>query len=648
MVACGSPTRHAGDDTIEVDALSNCNMEGAQRCEGATFQTCTGGTWQSAVDCPQQCLDGLGCVQCTPGQSFCKDGNVWSCDDVGNPLAEVQACTGQNTCVGGSCVDACLDAAASKSYIGCEYWAADLDNAIEVWGVMNQPLGQGFTLTPNYCSMVYSGTIATMDVCYEVSGGGPNAKILGHGLCDPPATAGGAPRCPAGSTCGSQSVCVSDAQHSPFAIVVSNPQAKDVTVTLTGPGGQVSTQVIPAGQVNAIKPQTASTPIPDQSIDGSTKAKRGYKITADLPIVAYQFNPLDNVNVFSNDASLLIPSTVFDQDYYVMTMPSLDRRTGQTLANTSNSYYGYLAVISPADGTQVQVTPTVPTSASAINATIAAGTPTTFTLDAFEVLQLQADGAGDLTGTHITSPNMMPFGVFGGHEATLFGETSPPDANHARGPCCADHLEEMMFPSSTWGKEFAIARSQSRMTNERDLIRVLAQKPGTTVTFTPPPASGTCSTLNAGQFCEVKIFGDTEISSNEPILVGHFLQSAIWGYTGPGMGSSIGTGDPSMAISAPTEQFRKEYTFLVPAQYEANYVSIAAPATGGITLDGAPVTMAAFPGGGTHRGARVLLTAGQHKITCADGCGITVYGWSARGVSYMFAGGLDLKPIVIF
>src|SRR5262249_42263992 len=58
------------------------------------------------------------------------------------------------------------------------------------------------------------------------------------------------------------------------------------------------------------------------------------------------------------------------------------------------------------------------------------------------------------------------------------------------------------------------------------------------------------------------------------------------------------------------------------------------------------VTLTTFPGGGTHRGARVMVAAGQHKITCADGCGITVYGYS-DGVSYMFAGGLDLKPIVI-
>jgi hypothetical protein len=53
-----------------------------------------------------------------------------------------------------------------------------------------------------------------------------------------------------------------------------------------------------------------------------------------------------------------------------------------------------------------------------------------------------------------------------------------------------------------------------------------------------------------------------------------------------------------------------------------------------------------FPGGGTHRAAIAPVTAGSHKITCADGCGITVYGYS-DAVSYMFAGGLDLKPIVI-
>ena len=87
----------------------------------------------------------------------------------------------------------------------------------------------------------------------------------------------------------------------------------------------------------------------------------------------------------------------------------------------------------------------------------------------------------------------MTSGVFGGHEAAVFGETTAPDNQHTSGPCCADHLEEMMFPSSTWGKSFAIARSQPR-TNEPDMLRILAQKPNTVVTFTPAPGGVTLVT----------------------------------------------------------------------------------------------------------------------------------------------------------
>jgi hypothetical protein len=595
-------------------------MEGAQRCEGSSFQTCTGGTWQTAVDCPQQCIDGLGCVQCTPGQSFCKDGNVWSCDDTGNPLGEVQACSGVNTCVGGSCVDACLDAAASKSYISCEYWAVDLDNAVEVQG-----------LSGGTCAL--GETSETLPICYK-AGGFPADRVAG--LCDPPLTLGGTAVCPSQWACTDLLVCATDAQRAPFGIVVSNPQAKDVQVTVTGPGNETIVQTVMAGQVSTILPQAGGA-IPDQSVDGSTKAKRAYKITSDLPIVAYQFNPLDNSNVFSNDASLLVPQSAFDNDYYVMSWPTLDRRTNQN----DHSYYGYLTVVAPQDGTQITVTPTVDVTASATTASIAANVATTFTLNAHEVLQLQAAGAGDLTGTHITSPNMMPFGVFGGHEASSFGETTPPDNQHVS-RCCADHLEEMLFPSSTWGMSFAIARSKQR-TNEPDVIRILAQRPNTTITFTPSPSAGTCGTLGPGQFCDVKIQDHTELTASQPILVGHYLQAATW-YSNS---SKVGTGDPSMAIDVPSEQFRKSYTLLIPAAYDENYISIAAAATGGVTLDGAPVVLTTFPGGGTHRAAIAPVSAGQHTITCADGCGVLVHGYS-DDVSYMFAGGLDLKPIVIF
>jgi hypothetical protein len=636
LAACG-PSRNSGDDNGTPDAMAECLPEGSHRCQGSTYQTCTGGQWQTAVDCPQLCSDALGCVQCTPGQTFCKDGNVWVCDEAGNPGSEVAQCSGATTCVGGACVDACADAAASKSYIGCEYWAVDLDNAIEV--MCNLALNGECTalLQVNGSCSGYNvpGLVPmTLPACLRTQGN----TTYTAGRCDPPD--GG---CPNNYQCNQTApMCVLDAQHSPFAIVVSNPHAKDVNVTVTGAGGQTIMKTVTAGQVEAIQPQLNNA-IPDQSLSGTELAKRAYKVTSELPIVAYQFNPLDNVNVFSNDGSLLIPRSAFDTDYYAMSWPTLDRRT---LTPNKDRYYGYVAIVAAADNTQISVTPKATVRASATQQTIAANATVTFTLDAFDVLQLEADADGDLTGTHIVSTNGTPIGVFGGHMAAAFGETTAPNATHTSGPCCADHLEEMMFPSSTWGKGFAIARSEKR-TNESDVLRILAQKPGTTVTFTPAPASGTCGTLGPGEFCQVKIQGDTEIVASEPVLVGHYLQSSMW-RNNPffGVPTYIGTGDPSMAIAVPSEQFRKDYTILVPAQYAKNYVSIAAPATGGVNVDGQPVTLTTFPGGGTYRAARVMLSAGQHTITCADGCGITVYGYS-DAVSYMFAGGLDLKPIVI-
>jgi hypothetical protein len=620
------------------DAPDECEPEGQHRCTGSSYEVCSGHLWVTETDCLAGCIDTLGCVACTPGQNFCKDGDVWSCDATGQAGAVVETCTGVMTCSGGACVDACATAASNRSYIGCEYWAVDLDNAVEVWGAIGEDLGQGITLSQQICTQAYRGTVATVDVCARTQG----IKVYTAGACDP-AALGGAPTCPTGYTCGARSSCISDAQHSPFAIVVSNPQTKAATVTLTGPGGETLTQMIPAGQVVPIVPQ-AGNAMSDASVDGTMLGRRAYKLVSDLPIVAYQFNPLDNVDVFSNDASLLIPRTAFDTDYFAMSYPTLNRRA--TLPG-KNPYYGYLAIVAWQDGTQIEVTPTTAVQSSATQATIAAGATASFTLNAFDVLQLEAAPgaapAGDLTGTRISSPNDTSYGVFGGHEATAFGETTPPDATHTRGPCCADHLEEMLFPASTWGKTFAIARSQQR-TNEPDVLRILAQKPATTVTFDPPPVAGTCGTLDAGQMCEVKIAGDTELVATEPILVGHYLQSSTWQNTA--QTEAVGTGDPSMAIAVPSEQFRKDYTVLVPAQYTKSYLSIAAAATGGVTVDGNPITLAAFPGGGTHRAARIEVAAGQHTVTCADGCGVTVYGYS-DGVSYMFAGGLDLKPIVI-
>ena len=606
VIACSPGTR----------APNVCD-EGTTSCVGLDLETCTGGAPVLTQACATTCDPTLGCIACVPGSPVCADGDVHTCDDTGNIGPVMTACTGSTVCQLGTCVDACAAAATDRSYIGCEYWAVDLENAIDVIDVAGGEL----------CGSVADPITETLMAC---AGTGSNAGTVA-GLGDPPYNA-----CPAGFACQSTSVCVLDAQHSPFAIVVANPQARSVDITVTGPDGTTFTQTVAADAVGVLSPQPNN--IPDESLSGTMLGKNAYEITATLPIVAYQFNPLANVGVFSNDASLLIPRTAFDTTYYAMSWPTKDRRGD----GAGQDFYGYLAVVAWEDGTIVEVTPTAPVQSSATQTSIAAGVPTQFTLDAFEVLNLEAAGpAGDLTGSKVTSVDgTQTFGVFGGHIAAQFGQTTPPDADHTDGPCCADHLEEMLYPTSTWGKTFAIARTLPRL-NTPDLLRVIAQQDGTTVSFDPAPLTGSCGVLAAGAFCQVEIQADTEITASEPVLVGHFLESATWSDS---LGGTVGIGDPSMALAVPIEQYRTDYILPVPMAYALNYFSISAPlGSGAVEVDGQAIPMMPFA---THsRSARIQVRAGTHHLTCPDSCGVEVYGFS-DAVSYQFAGGLDLKQII--
>ncbi|HEX5063649.1 MAG TPA: IgGFc-binding protein [Kofleriaceae bacterium] len=572
--ACGPSARDHGSD----DTGGECTPAGAHRCTGRTYESCVDGAWTQEAECPNGCAEGLGCV------------------------------------------DACTEAAATHSYMGCEYWAVDLDNAVEVLGSATQ----GLT-----CAQMYGIGKPTMQKVCAIGNG-----IAG--LCDPPNDG-----CPMSYTCSQKMVCTLDAQHSPFSIVVSNPQTTDVEVTVVAMNNTMVTKTVQAGQVLAIMPQQEG--IADQSVDGTGKMQAAYKITSTLPIIAYQFNPLDNVDVFSNDASLLIPRTAFDSDYLAMSWPTLERRNG---IPSQHDYHGYLTVVAWENGTEIEVTPSADVQASATQPALTAGTPTLFTLGAFDTLNLEALGAGDLTGTRVRATSGATVGLFVGHEAAGFGEDAPPDSHNTRGPCCADHLEEMALPTSTWGKSYTIARSEMR-TNENDVIRILARNANTTVTFMPEPTStmsGDCSHLDAGQYCTVRIMHDTAVEASEPVMVGHYLESAIWNGGGNGVPpTTVGNGDPSMSIAVPVEQYRTDYTILVPSSYQQNFLSISTGATGTVTVDGSPLMLDAAVG---FRAARTPVAAGQHTIKCPERCGVEVYGYS-DAVSYMFAGGLDLRPIVL-
>lgn len=606
--ACG-PSSGGGGGNPAADGGGACPTEGATSCDGNSFQTCQDGQWQVTEQCPILCDSQIGCVECQPGANYCVEDEVHSCDASGHAGGLEETCSGGLHCSGGVCADLCAEAVASRSYVGCEYWPVDLDNAIEV-----APSGPD-----QFLGCLAAGSDYDLRNDLEVCRSGNQRR----GLCDMPGNT-----CPDGYTCEQAASCVLDAQHSKFAIVVSNPQTFTVQVTVATEEGEMQTMAIEAGQVLTMYPRQMG--IQDRSIDRSSKGMRAYKVTSDAPIVAYQFNPLDNVKVFSNDGSLLVPRHAFDVSYLAMTWQSLERRD---LPTSTHDYNGYVTVVAWTDGTEVEVTPSanVRAGTNGVQA-IMAGQTRSFMLDAFEVLNLEAVGTGDLTGTSVVAMDeTRPVGVYAGHEAVVIA--------HKSGSCCADHLEEMMFPTSTWGKEYAIARSESRGMNENDVLRIMAQVDGTTVSFSPAPAKGSCPVLDAGEFCTVDIKVDTAVTASEPILVGHYLKSVSELFGG-------GSGDPSIALAVPVEQFRDAYTFLVPQDYSKQFISVVAGQGNNVTLDGTDVTgqLAAF--GDTWAGGRIKVSPGPHTLACTGGCGLEVYGYSSA-VSYMFAGGLDLEQIVV-
>ncbi len=561
-------------------------------------------------------------VGCAQGERVCDGSNDIRTCEGGVPSGPViETCGGNDTCSNGRCVSfACASAAARKSYLGCDYWPVDLDNAIDL---------SGQEATGGQCPAPMNPTdpaqkAITMPVCIR--------NFLGFPLIAGPCEYGG--DCTAlgpDAKCETRTVCGFDGQHAPYAVAVSNPDtANPAQVKLTNAAGMTHAVTVPPRSIVPIFPQTSG--FADQSLNFSGIEPKAYRLTSDRPVAAYQFNPLDNVGVFTNDASLLLPSHTFDRNYYALIHPGIY----QDAAGFVKGFKGYVTVVASATGTtNIKVTATAAVLAGKDVPAIPAGGTATFALKQYDTLNLEAAKDGDLTGSVISGDRA--FGMYVGHEAQVLAESQ-------NNVCCADHMEESLFPASTWGKAYAVAKASTsslRSGSVKDLVRVMAQESGTTVTFNP--ATGSCPMLDPGKFCDVWIGGDVEVSANKPILVAHYLASITRdGATNTNNGPS---GDPDISFAVPTEQYRTEYTVLVPDKYLENYASIVVPAMGTAVLDGTDVSgMAASFGSGALRALRIPLSPGQHNLTCSKGCGIEVYGWAGH-VSYMYPGGLDLKCI---
>lgn len=650
-VACLTDLHCGEDELCSAGVCVNKPCEpGSTKCKNDVLKTCNpAGTGWEITDCaPMMCVDGA-CVGCDAGETRCQSGVVEVCSEDGTHFIPGEICEG--ACLEGAC-HLC-----EPESLGCEGdVVVSCDETGDAWAPVED------------CQTALTGNVCKLGECVSLCD--DNVKLSTNVGCDYWAV---------------DLDQIDDEQYdtdnAPYAVVVSNVNPDypaQVIITddqgALDPGlGQVFTQEVPPGELRIFD-------LPPRNVDKTVKDKLAWHITSTIPIIAYQFNPLENVEVFSNDASMLIPTNSLGKRHVVLTWR--ERRGGLR---------AFFTIVGVSDElTTVTVKPTAPTLAGAGVTSMLPGSEHSFTLEAFEVLNIESDATNaELTGTVIESD--QPVAVFVGTICSNIPDTTTCQDGQClhqpgwscAGPedcpvtCCCDHLEEQLPPLAAWGKSYLATKSFERGA-ELDLYRLVASEPDTTITLTP--AVTQVPVLGAGEFFDFEAQGHFRIEADKPILAGWFLASENAPAptndtcTGDFMGLPVcewhstqgkirsceadvhcpnipmpgdaGIGDPAFTLLVPSEQFRSDYLFLVPNKYELDYGTIVAFANAQVTLDGELLDPAdAEPVGNSgYVTWRLPLADGVHALSADQPIGAYIYGYDEY-VSYGYPAGANVVVI---
>jgi hypothetical protein len=420
-------------------------------------------------------------------------------------------------------------------------------------------------------------------------------------------------------------------QDQQFAVVVANTSADtaaNVSIYSANATTAVATQSVPVDGI-------ATFELPSQNIvpGATTSDGLAYRIESDVPISAYQFNPLDNTTpVYSNDASLLFPQQVLSMDYTAIT-GAANLVSNDAFSAHSINTGGFVSVVATEDGTTVTLYPTNALYAGAYQSVV---------LDRGRVLTAIASSlgvAGSLSGTRVVADKDVA--VFSGTVATSEPSTTT--------KCCADHEEHQMLPLEAWSSAYAVAPAADAKGNGdcRSIYRISAGYDGTELVYAPSAPAGAPTVLDAYETAEIDTAQAFVVASTDPAKTFSVTQFLLSNQEFGGVLSSY-PGDPSMMVLPAVDQLQDEYVFLVPDGYDANFVTIVRADSTDVLLDGAVVT-ATFAALGSYDGvdyqyAQVPLAAGHHVIQSDSPLSITVVGYS-QDVSFGYPGGSGISAI---
>ncbi|HQP34475.1 MAG TPA: IgGFc-binding protein [Polyangiaceae bacterium] len=625
-------------------AEESCDSPGDEDCDGKTNEegagcVCLPGAVESCYEGP----DGtLGVGICVAGTKTCNaDGKTYGpCEGQVVPAAESclvygdEDCDGQVNEEGTGC--ACPPGAVEKCYSGpagtagvgvCKAGSRTCNFEGSSWGPCEGEVlpSQEYCFTPddddcNGSNLVCSGAT---DVC------GPNGTCVTP--CDPLLLGTSYigceyyPTVTTNSQLGSKAAPGASGFH--FAVAIANTDSKSATYTITRGTAYTTSGTVAANSVQIVQlPWVTELANPSSYVSLVSRNSTGagaYRLVASRPVTVYQYNPLEYSSgggySYTNDASLLLPVNAWRSTYRV------------AARNTWSGYPGFYAVVASQDATSVTLSPSATGAIIRAGGGVASNGTGTVSLNRGDVLQvMSASGGGgpdisDVTGTYVSSTK--PVQVFGGHDCT----------DIPWNVTWCDHIEESMFPIETLSTEYFVGAPWIGVNSVKaNQVRIVAMDGATTLTYDPPQSGAPTSIAAAGRYVEFQTSGVFRITGSGRILVAQYMI---------GQAAGGNTGDPAMALAVTSQQYRTNYLFHAPTNYEANFVNVMAPTGASVTLDGAAVTGFTAIGSTGFGIARVQLpntNLGNHRILSNMPAGISVYGYG-QYTSYWYPGGLDLK-----
>lgn len=487
-----------------------------------------------------------------------------------------------------------------------------------------------------------------------------------------------------------------------FAVVVANGQEEVADVTIAGPSGFQHAEVVPPGELRTILlPWVADLKGPEFSVPNTNggrlttslaQKKGAYQLTASVPITAWQFNPLQyrkakgtgegqcgarisaalgaagtECRAASNDASLLLPTAAMTGNYRVA---AYSNSRGD---DNWGSVPSAVAITATKDGTTVTVELSPFCAAEYLgegDGCLVAGPGIqarnrgevfTLEMNAGDVVQLLAEYGpwpqvpnADLSGTVINAT--APVQVISLNAIAMV----PTEVGNA------DHIEETVLPAEVIGKKYIVAPPTAYGgTPVGHIVRIYGNVDGTKLTYAgtkppgapdtidagqvvqlpPPPASHQCPSMDSTCYLTEAFV----VEADQPFMVASFLLGGdlqVPNYAD----QYAAPGDPSFSMLVTPEQFRKDYTFLAPADFMENYADILVPEGAQVELDGAALAGAREPiadsGWSIVRAPLSGSAGGIHHLSTTDdrGVGLQVLGFGSA-TSYYYPGGLNLKLI---